>query len=87
MSAFSAGLLWPVANAFYHQQKDNSGVTEIIAMPIRGHALTVDNRGARGLRYRPDLHQALRPLTSAILDPEPLSLVLDAVTGGGQHPA
>jgi pimeloyl-ACP methyl ester carboxylesterase len=32
-----------VANASYKQQKDNPGVTEIVEMPNRGHALTIDS--------------------------------------------
>ena len=34
---------WAIANASYKQQKDNSGVTEIVEMPNRGHALTIDS--------------------------------------------
>jgi pimeloyl-ACP methyl ester carboxylesterase len=34
---------WAIANASYKQQKDNKGVTEIIEMPNRGHALTIDS--------------------------------------------
>jgi pimeloyl-ACP methyl ester carboxylesterase len=34
---------WAVANASYKQQKDNPGVTEIVQMPNRGHALTTDS--------------------------------------------
>jgi pimeloyl-ACP methyl ester carboxylesterase len=34
---------WAIANASYKQQKDNLGVTEIVEMPNRGHALTIDN--------------------------------------------
>jgi pimeloyl-ACP methyl ester carboxylesterase len=32
-----------IANASYRQQKDNPGVTEIVEMPNRGHALTIDH--------------------------------------------
>jgi pimeloyl-ACP methyl ester carboxylesterase len=32
-----------IANASYRQQQDNQGVTEIVQMPNRGHALTIDN--------------------------------------------
>jgi non-heme chloroperoxidase len=33
---------WAVANAAYKKQKRNPGVTEIVKMPARGHALTID---------------------------------------------
>jgi non-heme chloroperoxidase len=33
---------WAIANASYNQQKRNDGVTEIVEMPGRGHALTID---------------------------------------------
>jgi non-heme chloroperoxidase len=34
---------WAIANASYKQQKDNAGVTEIVEIPNRGHALTIDS--------------------------------------------
>ena len=34
---------WAVANASYKRQKRNEGVTEIIKIPNRGHALTIDH--------------------------------------------
>ncbi len=34
---------WAIANASYKQQKRNQGVTEIVEMPNRGHALVVDS--------------------------------------------
>jgi pimeloyl-ACP methyl ester carboxylesterase len=34
---------WAIANAAYKKQKRNPGVTEIIKMPGRGHALTIDS--------------------------------------------
>src|SRR5262245_55070201 len=33
---------WAIANAAYKKQKRNQGVTEIVKMPHRGHALTID---------------------------------------------
>jgi non-heme chloroperoxidase len=33
---------WAIANASFRQQRDNPGVTEIVEMPNRGHALTID---------------------------------------------
>jgi non-heme chloroperoxidase len=33
---------WSISNAAYKQQKDNPGVTEIVEIPNRGHALTID---------------------------------------------
>jgi non-heme chloroperoxidase len=34
---------WAIANASYKQQKRNPGVTEIVEMKNRGHALVIDN--------------------------------------------
>jgi non-heme chloroperoxidase len=34
---------WSIANASYKQQQKNPGVTEIVEMPNRGHALTIDS--------------------------------------------
>jgi non-heme chloroperoxidase len=34
---------WALANAAYKQQKDNPGVTEIVEIPGRGHALVIDS--------------------------------------------
>jgi len=34
---------WAIANAAYKRQKHNTGVTEIVKVPNRGHALTIDN--------------------------------------------
>ena len=34
---------WAIANAAYKLQKRNQGVTEIVKMPNRGHALTIDH--------------------------------------------
>src|SRR5205823_2136615 len=34
---------WVIANASYKRQKRNKGVTEIVEMPNRGHALVVDS--------------------------------------------
>jgi non-heme chloroperoxidase len=34
---------WSITNASYKQQKRNPGVTEIVEMPGRGHALVIDN--------------------------------------------
>lgn len=34
---------WPIANAAYKRQMHNQAVTEIIKLPNRGHALTIDN--------------------------------------------
>jgi len=33
---------WAIANAAYKKQKRNKGATEIVKMPGRGHALTID---------------------------------------------
>jgi non-heme chloroperoxidase len=34
---------WAIANASYKQQADNAGVTEIVEIKGRGHALTIDS--------------------------------------------
>ena len=34
---------WAIANASYKKQKRNNGVTEIVEIPNRGHALTIDS--------------------------------------------
>jgi non-heme chloroperoxidase len=34
---------WAIANAAYKKQKRNKGATEIVKMPGRGHALTIDH--------------------------------------------
>src|SRR4051812_2524649 len=34
---------WSIANASYKHQSDNEGVTEIVEIPGRGHALTIDS--------------------------------------------
>jgi len=34
---------WSIANASFKQQQDNVGVTEIVEMKNRGHALTIDS--------------------------------------------
>jgi pimeloyl-ACP methyl ester carboxylesterase len=34
---------WAIANASFKQQRHNPGVTEIVEMPNRGHALTIDS--------------------------------------------
>ena len=33
---------WAIANASFHQQQKNPGVTEIVMIPNRGHSLTID---------------------------------------------
>jgi non-heme chloroperoxidase len=34
---------WAIVNASYKQQQDNPGVTEIVKIKGRGHALTIDS--------------------------------------------
>jgi len=34
---------WAISNASYKKQRRNEGVTEIVEIPKRGHALTIDN--------------------------------------------
>ncbi len=33
---------WAIANASFKKQERNTGVTEIVEIPGRGHALTID---------------------------------------------
>jgi pimeloyl-ACP methyl ester carboxylesterase len=33
---------WAISNASYKREKRNDGVTEIVKIPNRGHALTID---------------------------------------------
>jgi len=35
---------WAISNASYNREKRNEGVTEIVEVPDRGHALVIDNR-------------------------------------------
>jgi pimeloyl-ACP methyl ester carboxylesterase len=42
---------WAIANASFKKQKQNEGVTEIVEMPDRGHALVID-RGWREVADR-----------------------------------
>jgi pimeloyl-ACP methyl ester carboxylesterase len=34
---------WAIANASFKREQRNSSVTEIVEMPNRGHALTIDS--------------------------------------------
>jgi pimeloyl-ACP methyl ester carboxylesterase len=34
---------WALANGAYKREQDNEGVTEIVSIPGRGHALTIDS--------------------------------------------
>jgi non-heme chloroperoxidase len=34
---------WAIANASFHRQQKNPGITEIMEIPNRGHALTIDS--------------------------------------------
>ena len=34
---------WAIAHASYKRQRRNPGVTEIVKIPNRGHALTIDH--------------------------------------------
>jgi len=41
---------WAIANASYKKQKRNKGVSEIVKMPGRGHALTLKS-GVKRSRF------------------------------------
>ena len=51
---------WAIANASYKQQKRNKGVTEIVEMPGRGHALTIDSGWREVADTALELREALR---------------------------
>jgi non-heme chloroperoxidase len=34
---------WAITNASFKKQRHNTGVTEIVEVPNRGHALTIDS--------------------------------------------
>ena len=34
---------WAIANASYKKQRRNSGTTEIVELPGKGHSLTIDS--------------------------------------------
>jgi pimeloyl-ACP methyl ester carboxylesterase len=55
---------WAIANASYKQQSHNKDVTEIVQMPNRGHALTIDS----GWRQVADTALAF---TQRFSDPQP----------------
>jgi pimeloyl-ACP methyl ester carboxylesterase len=62
---------WAIANASYNRQKRNSGVTEIVKVAGRGHALTIDS----GWRDVADLALAF------------IQRFVTAQTGGSKAPA
>ena len=52
---------WAIANAEYKKQKRNSAaVTEIVKIPNRGHALTIDHGWREVAPTRTPLRQAIR---------------------------
>lgn len=42
------GYAWAIANASFKKHQRNEGVTEIVKMPNRGHALTIDSGWREG---------------------------------------
>ena len=58
---------WAITNASYKQQSHNKGVTEIVQMPGRGHALTIDS----GWRQVADTALAF---TRRFTDPQPAAI-------------
>ena len=51
---------WAIANASYKKQQRNEGVTEIVEIPGRGHALTIDSGWREVADTALALRQALR---------------------------
>jgi pimeloyl-ACP methyl ester carboxylesterase len=43
LSGCSRSVAWSIANASFQKQKRNAAVTEIVKVPGRGHALTIDS--------------------------------------------
>ena len=56
---------WAIANASYKKQKKNKGVTEIVEMQGRGHALDDRQRLARGGRHGAGVRQEVHMKLSA----------------------
>ncbi len=54
---------WAIANASFKKQKRNEGVTEIVEIKGRGHALTIDSGWREVADTALDLRQALHLLT------------------------
>ena len=50
---------WAIANASFKRQQHNPGVTEIVEIAGRGHALTIDQRLARGGRHGARVRRAV----------------------------
>jgi hypothetical protein len=67
---------WAIANASYNQQKRNEGVTEILQIPGRGHALTIDG----GWREVADTSLAF---VQRFVDPRPLAEMASVGAAGG----
>jgi hypothetical protein len=47
---------WAISNASYKREKRNEGVTEIVKIPNRGHALTIDSGMSRSNRMKSGSH-------------------------------
>jgi pimeloyl-ACP methyl ester carboxylesterase len=67
---------WAIANASYDQQKGNEGVTEILQIPGRGHALTIDS----GWREVADTSLAF---VQRFVNPQPMATMASAGATGG----
>jgi non-heme chloroperoxidase len=67
---------WAIANASYNRQKRNEGVTEILQIPGRGHALTIDS----GWREVADTSLAF---VQRFVDPRPVAEMAMAGAVGG----
>jgi hypothetical protein len=67
---------WAIANASYDQQKGNEGVTEILQIPGRGHALTIDG----GWREVADTSLAF---VQRFVNPRPMAKMASAGATGG----
>src|SRR5262245_41904208 len=54
---------WAIANAAYKRQRRNPGVTEIVKVPNRGHALTIDHGWREVAQTALDFVERTRPGT------------------------
>jgi pimeloyl-ACP methyl ester carboxylesterase len=74
---------WAIAHAAYKRQQRNPGVTEIVKIPNRGHALTIDHGWREVAQAALDFVERTRPNARALPDEtaETRSPVADEATG------
>jgi hypothetical protein len=74
---------WAIAHAAYKRQRRNPGVTEIVKISNRGHALTIDHGWREVAQAALDFVERTRPNARALPDEtaETRSPVADEATG------